>query len=214
MTLATPVAPDFDRGDDRARQHRVELVRPGPVSLTWLKQVVAEPQVGERLRPVSIVVASPYRGAIVKRALAEHGCANVRTLVLRQLAAILAGRPVEREKRELNGVLEGAAIRQALRDAADGPFAGVAHHQSLHEALGNLFRELQYQEASEALLETLAGRGSVPRAAVATFRRFAELSAGYYAPPIWRGWRQPPTMPVPVTGSTISGPWSCTCRPD
>ena len=163
--------------------HAVALVRPGPTSLDWLGRTVAELQAGDRLGPVSVVVASPYLETVIKRSLAERGCANVRTLTLRQVSARVAGRMGEDTKRALTGVLEGAAIRQAIRDASAAPFATVAHHQGLHDGLGSLFRELRHLDDATAALDALDTRGTVPRAAAATFRRFCELSADFYDVP-------------------------------
>ena len=158
-------------------------MRPGPASLDWLRQAVAELQSADRLRPVSVVVTSPYIGAIVRRSLAEPGCVNVHTVTLRQVAASVAGRQPEGAKGQLTGVLEGAATRLALRDAAAAPFSTVAHHQSLQDRLGGLFRELRHLDEPTVALDALASRGTVPQAAAATFRRFAELSADFYDVP-------------------------------
>jgi RecB family exonuclease len=144
---------------------------------------VAELQSADRLRPVSVVVASPYIGAVVQRSLAESGCANVRPVTLRQVAARVAGPAAHDTKRQLTGVLESAAIRLALQDAVAAPFATVAHHQSLHDGLGSLFRELRHLDEPTVALDTLATRGTVPQAAAATFRRFVELSSDYYDVP-------------------------------
>jgi hypothetical protein len=163
--------------------HRVDLVQPGPSSLTWLKRVVADVQADDRLQRVSVVVPSPYLEAVVKRALAEGGCANVRTLMLRAVAARVAGRAVGGPGHPLTGVLEGAAIRLALQSIENSPFADVAHHQSLHDALGGLFRELRHLDDPTKLVDTLASRGSVPRASVAAFRRYVDLSADFYDVP-------------------------------
>src|SRR5205085_8299074 len=75
--------------DDRA--HRVELVRPGPSALRWLRATVAALQGADRLAPVTVVVPSPYIGLVARRALAADRRANVRTLVLRQVAARVGG---------------------------------------------------------------------------------------------------------------------------
>ena len=78
--------PGQNRRFDGRYPHRVELVRPGPASLAWLRTAVATLQADDRLAAVSVIVPSPYLGLVVRRALAAEGCANVRTLVLRQLA--------------------------------------------------------------------------------------------------------------------------------
>ncbi len=120
---------------------------------------------------------------MVKRSLAEDGCANVRTLTLRQVSVRVAGRAAENSKRELTGVLEGAAIRLALQDPSVALFAAVAHHQTLHDGLGSLFRELRHLGDATAALDALDTRGTVPQAAAATFRRYLNLSADFYDVP-------------------------------
>lgn len=159
------------------------LLRPGHASLVWLRRAVGELQAADRLQAVSVVVASPYIGRVVQQALAEVGCVNVRPVTLRQVAARVSGYGVDAEKRELTGALEGAAIRLALQDASAAPFATIAHHQSLHDSLGALFRELRHVEDPSAALRALAERGTVPQAAAATFRRFVALSADFYGAP-------------------------------
>src|SRR5688500_3472777 len=119
--------------DSSAHLRRVDLVRPGPSSLAWLVRTVEALQQGDRLRRVSVVVASPYLGAVARRALAEHGCANVRTVLLRQLASIVAGRAGQDTPEELTGVLEGAAIRRSLHHDQSVALAPVARHRSLHD---------------------------------------------------------------------------------
>jgi ATP-dependent helicase/nuclease subunit B len=163
--------------------HSINLVRPGPTSLSWLQSSVASVQDGDSLRRVSVVVASPYLAAVVKRALAEVGCANVRLVLLRQVAQRVAGSAAYDGRRELTGVLEQAAIRQALQDDAARPFESVAHHQSLHDGLGQLFRELRHHDDIPDALSTLADGGTVQQAALATYQRFKALSGEFHGAP-------------------------------
>ena len=162
--------------------HRVELVRPGLCSLRWLRKAVADLQARDRLARVSVVVPSPYLGLVARRALAAEGCANVRTVVLRQVAERVAGREAAGSREPLTGVLEGAAIRAAVRDRSSGAFARVMHHRSLHDSLGALFRELRHLDDGAAV-DQIAARGDVAGAATATFRRFEALTEPYYDVP-------------------------------
>jgi hypothetical protein len=130
-----------------------------------------------------VVVASPYIASVVQRSLAELGCVNVRPVTLRQVAARVAGQAAQHARRELTGVLQGAAIRVALQDPTAAPLAPVAHHQSLHDGLGSLFRELRHLDDATSVLDSLVDRGTVPRASTATFHRFAVLSADFYGSP-------------------------------
>src|SRR4051812_49559197 len=107
----------------------VALVRPGRASLAWLVDAVAEVQASDPLRRVS-VVASPYLAAAARRALAERGCANVRTVMPHQLAGIVAGRAVGTDSAQLTGVVEGAAIRLAVHDPGSTALAHLARHRS------------------------------------------------------------------------------------
>src|SRR5205823_2641194 len=71
--------------------HAIQLTRPGPCSLAWLQAAVAALQVEDHLARVTVVVPSPYLGLVARQALAARGCANVRTAVLREVAAQVAG---------------------------------------------------------------------------------------------------------------------------
>src|SRR5215212_7324944 len=115
--------------------HCVRLTRPGPCSLAWLQAAVADLQIEDPLARVTVVVPSPYLGLVARQVLAARGCANVRTAVLREVAAQVAGRPGDAHRGPLSGVLEGAAIRAAVHDLRDGVFGGVAHQRALHDAL-------------------------------------------------------------------------------
>ncbi|MCC7103787.1 MAG: PD-(D/E)XK nuclease family protein, partial [Chloroflexi bacterium] len=162
--------------------HRVELVRPGPASLAWLPRAVGEQQASDRLARVTVVVPSPYIGHAVRRALAERGCASVRTLLYRQLAAHVAGATVADTRSALTGVLEQAAVRAALRDRGRA-FQQLEHQRSLHDAFTALFRELRHHPAAESVLADLEARGGVASAAATVYRRYLELTARYFDVP-------------------------------
>ncbi len=163
-------------------EHQVVLVRPGARSLEWLCATVARLQARDRLAPVSVVVASPYLGFVVRSALGGAGCANVRTLVLRQVAERVAGAAAHRTSGALSGVLEAAAIRQAVRQVG-GAFERIAEHRALQESLGVLFREVRHLHDPSEALEQIAAQGTVARAAVDAFRRYESLSSDYYDVP-------------------------------
>lgn len=63
------------------RPHQIDLVRPGAASLAWLHSTVAALQAHDPLAPVTLVAPGPYVAWALRRALAEHGCANVRTTI-------------------------------------------------------------------------------------------------------------------------------------
>jgi hypothetical protein len=113
-------------------------------------------------------------------ALAEHGCANLRPMVLRQVAARVAWGTAQTA---LSGVLEAAAIRAALQPAGDGVFDHVAHQPALHDALGALFRELRHEAEPAVVLDAITARGRVGQATVAAFRRYLALTCDYYDVP-------------------------------
>ena len=81
-----------------------------------MRQAVAELQAADRLRPVSVVVASLFIGAVVQRSLAESGCANVRPVTLRQVAA---GQPAHSVARRARRDFSGrSALARDLRPSA------------------------------------------------------------------------------------------------
>ena len=170
-------------GGDGAR-HRVELLRPGPTSLWWLRQAVARLQADDRLRPVTVLVPSPYVGMVVRRALAEDGCANVEITILQQLVARIVSYDAGMRKREpINGVVERVAVRKALMLDKTGLLHRVAEQRSLHDSLVGLFRELARLDDPGPTLALLEARGAVTGATVAVFRRFKTLTADYYDVP-------------------------------
>lgn len=105
--------------------HRVALVRPGRRSLLWLVDAVRTCQAGDPLAPVTVVAPSPYVAAMVRRALAELGCANVRLSVQLRPIAERVGRAggARGFDEPLTGPLEAAAIRLAVREAGGGSTA-------------------------------------------------------------------------------------------
>jgi ATP-dependent helicase/nuclease subunit B len=177
-----PVEPDPEISD--GARHRIELVRPGPTSLRWLRETVARLQADDRLRPVTVLVPSPYVGIVVRRALAVDGCANVEITMLQQLVARIVGFGAGiRRRAPLNGVVERVAVRKALRLDQTGLLRGVAEQRSVHDALVGLFRELARLDDVEPTLAALAARGDVTSATVQAFRHFKDLTRAYYDVP-------------------------------
>lgn len=165
-------------------RHRVDLVRPGPASLHWLRRAVAEIQADDRLRPVTVLVPSPYVGMAVRRALALDGCANVEVTILQQFVAQVSGFGAAIQDRDpINGVVERVAVRKALLMDRSGLLRRVAEQRSMHDSLVGLFREIARLDDPEPTLAALVERGAVTSATVAVFRHFKTLTELYYDVP-------------------------------
>lgn len=179
-----PSSADETTTTDLCTRHRVDLIRPGPTSLYWLRRAVAGLQADDRLRPVTILVPSPYVGMAVRRALALDGCANVEVTILQQFVAQVAGHGTAIQDRDpLNGVVERVAVRKALLMDWSGLLRRVAEQRSLHDSFVGLFREIARLDDPEPTLAELVERGAVTSATVEVFRRFKTLTELYYDVP-------------------------------
>ena len=113
---------------------QVDLVRPGPASLEWLSQCVAQAKAGKPLNPVTIVVSNYVLGRAVQRHLGRAvGVANVHPVRLADLAVSVLGGPAN-VPRLLNTSLEMGAARSAVQ-AAGGGLRALAHHYPLYQEL-------------------------------------------------------------------------------
>jgi ATP-dependent helicase/nuclease subunit B len=156
----------------------VDLVRPGPASLEWLGQCVAQAKVGAPLAPVTIVVSNYVLGRAVQRHLGRAlGVANVHPVRLADLAVSVLGGPAN-IPRLLNTALEMGAARSAVQAAGDG-LRALAHHYPLYQELLRLFRELRRQEIEPSTITELPDVSDAATAAVASYLAFRQLTAEY-----------------------------------
>ena len=161
--------------------HQVALVRPGRESLLWLGDAVRACQAGDPLTAVTVVAPSPYVAAMLRRALAEIGCANVRLTVQLRPIAERVGRAggARAFDQPLTGPLEGAAIRLAVREAGGPDLRRLADHRSLQDSLGALFRDLGHLDDATQALDTLAASGRVAASATRAYSRFVDLTTAF-----------------------------------
>lgn len=112
-----------------------------------LTRAVVEAKNGDPFAPVSVLVASPAAGVLVRRAIARHTpIANVATYTVAALAAAIAREGLDSAGRApLSPPIRRRAVRAALADAAaDGITIGDAgDHPSTVEALDARFREIR-----------------------------------------------------------------------
>src|SRR5216684_551378 len=159
----------------------VDLVRPGPASLEWLSQCVAQAKAGAPLDPVTIVFSNYVLGRAVQRHLGRTlGVANVHPVRLADLAVSVLGGPAN-VPRLLNTALEMGAARSAVQAAGDG-LRALAHHYPLYEELLRLFRELRRQEIEPTTITELPNVSEAATAAVASYLAFRQLTAQYADP--------------------------------
>ena len=132
----------------------VVRVRPGRDALNWLWGTVNRLKGADRCAPVTVVVSNYVVGRVVLRHLADSGgCVNVRTMLLDELATSLESAPPQPDQ-VLDDIIEGAAVRAALREAG-GPLRALEHHLSLQNDLVRLFRDLRREEVDvERLLDS------------------------------------------------------------
>src|ERR1700686_2660387 len=155
---------------------QVDLVRPGPASLAWLSQCVAELKAGSPLDPGTIVVSNYVLGRAVQRHLGRaQGVANVYPVRLADLAVSVLGGPAN-VPRLLNTALEMGAARSAVQ-AAGGGLRALAHPYPLYQELLRLFRELRRQEIDPTTITELSNVSEATTAAAASYRAFRLLTA-------------------------------------
>jgi ATP-dependent helicase/nuclease subunit B len=157
---------------------QVELVRPGPASLEWLSDCVAQAKAGAPLDPVTIVVSNYVLGRAVQRYLGRGlGVANVYPVRLADLAVAVLGGPADIPSL-LNTSLEMGAARSAVQSAGGG-LRALAHHYPLYQELLRLFRELRRQELAPTTITALPNVSEASGAAAASYLAFRRLTAEY-----------------------------------
>lgn len=157
---------------------QIELVRPGPDGLEWLRLAVAREKAGAPFDPVTLVVSNHVQGRFVERYLGRsQGYVNLRALLLGQLAVGVLGGPAYAST-SLTPALELGAARSALEQTGGG-LRALAHHYPLYRELLRLFRELRRQELSPAVFANLSGVSEATSAAAETFAAFRELTLAY-----------------------------------
>jgi len=133
------------------------------------------------LRPVTVVVPTPYAGISLRRSLGSAtGLINVRFMVMSRLAEFLGSpRLAEQEKAPLSPLVEQATIREIGREMADvGPLGPVALHSSLHSSLSSTFRDLDLLD--EKGLEELAKIDPLRQQTISWYRLSRAKLEGYY----------------------------------
>jgi hypothetical protein len=107
------------------------------------------------------------------------GCVNIRCILLNDVAAGLGPRAIRGDE-VLDDVLEGAAVRTALREAG-GPLRGLEQHLSLQHDLVRLFRDLRREEI-DVQVALDAEHNPMARAALRTYLTFEQHISNYRDP--------------------------------
>ena len=138
---------------------RVSTQSFGTKTVNRLKTVISTAKGDDPLRPVTVVVPTPYAGISLRRSLgSSDGLINVRFMVMARLSEFL-GSPflADQGKAPLPALLEQATIREVGRGmTGGGPLDPVALHSSLHSSLASTFSDLDLldQRGLEKLAET------------------------------------------------------------
>src|SRR5487761_693565 len=151
----------------------IVLVRAGPAATAWVAQRIQKLQAGDPLRPVAVVVPSHHAGLHLRRRLAAEGHANVRFMVLAQLAEALGARRLAAEgSAPLTAVTRDALIRGALR-VSGGPLAQNAEQAGLVDRFAALAADLRRRA------EQAADTGRILATGTATSRAAVRAIAEY-----------------------------------
>ncbi len=139
----------------------------GRAAVEMLAAQADELKGGDRLAPVTVVVASNYVAVAARRALAARpgGIANVTFVTLHRLAERLgAAKLAGAGRRPVSAPVIAAAMRAVL-DEAPGVFAPVADHPATEQALVTAHRELRAvpDAALDAVAECSARASDVVR---------------------------------------------------
>ena len=149
----------------------------GSAAYAQLTAEVAEAKRSDPLAPVTVLVPTNLCGTVARRHLARGldgraGVAGLNVTTLDRLAERIAAPVlVGRGRRPTTSPVLAAAWRRTL---ADGPgvFAPVAEHPATVRALVDAHRELR--DVDEAVLEAIAGAGTVAHDLVALHRRVTD----------------------------------------
>ena len=143
-----------------------------------LWRLVDELKAGDPLDPVTVVVPSTYAALSLRQEAGRSGMANVRFVILARLSELLGAPALSAQKRRpMTHLLEDSGVR-TVAAVAEGPLANSRDHPQTRRSLKNTFRQLRH--ASPAALDRLAEGPSVPAETVRLYRRFREVTAGFY----------------------------------
>ena len=161
----------------------VVRVRPGPTATAWLIGRIRELQVGDPLRPVTVVVPGHHLGLHLRRRLAAEGYASVRFLVLAQLAEALGAARLAAERRgPLTAVTRAALVRRTLRTAGE-VLSGSSDQAGLVDLVAALALELRRRGDLPADTPRILGTGTATaRAAlhaIAEYERLRDAARRY-----------------------------------
>lgn len=144
---------------------------------TCLERLITERQ-AHALAPVTVIAPSRYAALFLRRNIGQHGLANVRFMVMPQLAAQLGGTAVAaRGLRPLKPMIEYEAVRIAA-SRASGSLAPFRENRSFHDTLQTTFRELR--SARTDTLDKLAESGGLSSQIVELYKDFRDNTKGYY----------------------------------
>jgi RecB family exonuclease len=143
-----------------------------------LWRLVAELKAGNSLDPVTVVVPSTYAQLSLRQEAGRSGMANLRFDLLPRLSELLGAPALSAQKqRPMTHLLEASGVR-TVAAAAEGPLADSKDHPQTRRSLRNTFRQLRH--ASDTALDRLAEGPPVPAETVRLFRRFRDLTEGFY----------------------------------
>ena len=156
-----------------------------------LERLISERQAHDPLAPVTVIVPRRYAALFLRRNIGQRGFANVRFMVMPQLAtqlvasdkmpqlAALLGRPAvdAHELRPLKPMIEYEAVRIAA-SRASGSLAPFRENRSFHDTLQTTFRELR--SARTDTLDKLAESGGLSSQIVELYKAFLKHTKGYY----------------------------------
>ena len=143
-----------------------------------LESLISERQAQDRLAPVTVIVPRRYAALFLRRNIGQRGLANVRFMVMPQLAALLGGRTVAaRGLRPLKPMMEYEAVRIAASQAS-GSLKQFKEHPAFHARLQTTFQELR--SAGTDTLDDLANGRGLSSQIVELYKAFRDQTKGYY----------------------------------
>lgn len=143
-----------------------------------LESLISERQEQDRLAPVTVIVPRRYAALFLRRNIGQRGLANVRFMVMPQLAALLGGRTLAaRGLRPLKPMIEYEAVRIAA-SRASGSLKQFKEHPAFHARLQTTFQELR--SGGKDTLDDLAKGGGLSSQIVELYKAFRDQTKGYY----------------------------------
>lgn len=145
-----------------------------------LVNLIARAKLRDPLAPVTVVVPSNYAGLSLRRRMgAQGGVVNVRFLVISRLAELLGAPGLSATRGPMSAWTRSRAIRASLVGHR-GPLASVAGSPATARALDSTYTDLR--NAPAGALAQLAATSSRGAEVAALYRRFRQLTEGYYEP--------------------------------